>query len=329
MLCSKTRSRLALVVLALVMCTGLSRMVRAQTYPDKSIRLIVPFAPGGPTDGMARLIANGLSASLGQAVVVENMAGAGGTIGSATVARAPADGYSLLFGSTSTLAIAPSTYSKLPYDPLRSFAPVGLAAIGSHVLYVDPKLPVNSVAELIDYCKKNAGKINYGSPGVGTPNHLAAELFKKIAGIDATHVPYRGGAQALTAVMAGEVQFAFDTISAVAPAGTSGKVRMLAIAASKRSPLLPDLPTTIEAGLTGVEAASWNGIVAPSGTPPVITERLNAEMQKVLREKEALAMLASLGLDPAYLSTQQFEQFIADELKKWSRAATEAGVKLD
>jgi tripartite-type tricarboxylate transporter receptor subunit TctC len=197
------------------------------------------------------------------------------------------------------------------------------------VLYVDPKLPVNSVAELIDYCKKNAGKINYGSPGVGTPNHLAAELFKKSAGIDATHVPYRGGAQALTAVMAGEVQFAFDTISAVAPAGTSGKVRMLAIAASKRSPLLPDLPTTIEAGLTGVEAASWNGIVAPSGTPPVIVERLNAEMQKVLREKEALAMLASLGLDPAYLSTQQFEQFIADELKKWSRAATEAGVKLD
>jgi tripartite-type tricarboxylate transporter receptor subunit TctC len=329
MACRSIQPLMALATLASVMCSDLPRVAQAQTYPDKPIRLVVPFPPGGPTDVTARLVAQELTTSLGQAMVVENIGGAGGTIGSTAVARAPADGYSLLYGSTSTLAIAPSAYSKLAYDPLKSFVPVGLAAIGPHVLFVDPKLPVSSVSELIAYIKKNPGKINYGSPGVGTPNHLAAELFKKSAGIDAVHVPYKGGAPALTGVMGGEVQFAFDTVSVVAPAGASGRVRMLALAASKRSELLPDLPTTAEAGLSGVEAASWNGIVAPAGTPPAVTERLNAEMQKALRNKDVLAKLSALGLDAAYLSPQQFQAFIADELQKWSRAATEAGVKLD
>lgn len=299
----------------------------AQTYPTKPIRLVVPFPPGGPTDVSARLVAQKAGEILKQPIVVDNVAGAGGTIGSAAVARTAPDGYTLLYGSSSTLGIAPSVYANLPYDPVASFAPVSLVASGPNVLFIHPKLPVNSVGELVDYAKRKPGELNYGSAGNGTPTHLAAEMFRVAAHIDAVHVPYKGGAPALTAVIAGDVHFAFDTVSAVVPHVGAGKVKVLGVAGAKRSQALPDVPTFAEAGLPSVNAASWNGIVAPAGVASDVVERLNAAVKEALANEEIVAKFAALGLEVSYTTPREFGGFIADEVKKWAAAAEKADVK--
>lgn len=301
----------------------------AQTYPKETIRLIVPFPPGGNTDVTARLIANKIAGPLGQSIVVENIGGAGGTIGSANVARAKADGYNLLFGSTSTLAIAPAVNSKLSYDPQKSFTAVALVATAPHFLFVNPKLGIRSTAELIAYARANPDKFNFASPGIGTPNHLAAELFLSKAGIKAVHVPYRGGAPALSAVIAGDAQFAFDTFAVIGGPQASGQVNVLAVANSERSPLLKDVPTLAQAGVAGVEAASWNGIVAPAGVPNEVVTLLNAEVGKALQDQELLSRFIAFGIEPAPKTPAEFQAFITNEIAKWDGVAKSTGVKLD
>jgi tripartite-type tricarboxylate transporter receptor subunit TctC len=314
--------------MVLLICAAITSAA-GQEYPRESIRLVVPFPPGGNTDVTARLIAAKMSDSLGKSLVVENIGGAGGTIGSGNVARAEPNGYVLLYGSTSTLAIAPSVYGKLSYDPLTSFVAVGLVATAPHILFVNPNLPVRSTEDLIAYAKANPGKLNYASPGLGTPNHLAAELFKSKAGIQAVHVPYRGGSPALTAVVAGDVHFAFDTMAVIRAPMDVGQVRALGIASSQRSPLLPELRTLAETGLPGMEAASWNGIVAPAGTSSAVVSRLNAEIGKGLQDADLRAKFATLGIEPAHSSPEAYHRFIAAELLKWETVAKSTGVKLD
>ena len=269
----------------------------AQTYPNKPIRLVVPFPPGGPTDVMARLIAQRLSSTLGS-VILENKAGAGGTIGTKAVAAAEPDGYNLLFGGTSTLAINPAVYKDLRYDPVTSFAPVAMVSTSPFVLVVHPSVPVHTVDELVGYAKANPGKVNFGSAGVGTTPHLAGELFKSLTGVDVVHVPYKGGGPVLTDLVAGQIQMTFELTAVLLPLIRAGKLRALAVATEERNPDLPEVPTMIESGVPGCLVSSWFGIVGPAGMPLHVIDRLNLEINRGLRSAEIVASLAQLGSQP-------------------------------
>jgi tripartite-type tricarboxylate transporter receptor subunit TctC len=281
----------------------LAPLALAQAYPSKPLHLIVPFPPGGPTDIVGRLVAQKLSEGLGQPVVVENRAGAGGTVGSAAAAKAPADGYTLLYGSTSTLAIAPSLYRDLAYDPRTAFAPISLVSRGPILVAVNASVPARTLKEFIDLAKKAPGKLSYGSAGSGTPPHLAGELFKTVAEVDLLHVPYKGGAPAINDLVGGQVQAIFEGQVALLPHLKSGRVRALAITGDKRDPALPDVPTAGEAGLPKYDAHFWSGLVAPAGTPAEAIGRLNAPVE--------------------------FGAFIDAELDKWARVVKASGAKLD
>jgi tripartite-type tricarboxylate transporter receptor subunit TctC len=326
--------RLALRVLsAVAVIAGLAAAGdapgQAPAYPSRPIRLVVPFPPGGATDILARDVAQKLTEAWGQSVVVDNRPGAGGNIGSELVAKAPPDGYTLLMGTVGTHAINASLYAKMPYDHIRDFAPVILVAGVPNVLVVNPALPVNTVAELIAYAKANPGKLNFASSGNGTSIHLSGELFKVMAGVQMTHVPYKGSAPAVADLISGQVQLMFDNLPPSLPQIKAGKLRALAVTSSTRAPALPDVPTMAEAGLPGFEASSWFGVLAPAGTPPAIVAKLNAEIARWLATPEAKERLSKQGADAAGGSPEDFVKHIAAETTKWAKVVKDSGAKVD
>ena len=325
MLSHKNITRIALAAL----CLLASPLALAQAYPTKPVKLIVPFPPGGPTDIVGRFVASKLSDALGQQFVVENRAGAGGTVGSEVASQASADGYTLLYGSTSTLAMAPSLYRKLAYDPRKSFAPISLVSSGPMLVAVNASVPANTLAELIALAKDKPGSLNYASAGNATPPHLAAEMFKSMAGVNLVHVPYKGGGPALQAVTAGEVQILFEGLVTLLPQIKSGRLRALAISAAVRDPALPDVPTSAEAGLPAFQVNFWSGLVAPAGTPPEVVATLNTALRQVLAGGEAKATLTRFGLAPAGNTPPEFSRFIDSEILRWERVIQASGAKVD
>jgi tripartite-type tricarboxylate transporter receptor subunit TctC len=301
----------------------------AQGYPNRTIRLVVPFPAGGTTDILAREVAQKLTEVLGQAVVVDNRPGAAGNIGSDLVAKSAADGYTLLMGTVGTHAINPSLYSKMPYDHVKDFAPVVLVAGVPNVLVVNPALPVNSVSDLIKLAKDKPGQINFASSGSGTSIHLSGELFKTMAGIDMTHVPYKGSSPALTDLIGGQVQIMFDNLPSALPQIKGGRLRAIAVTSLKRAPVLPDIPTINESGLPGFEASSWFGVLAPAGTPAAIVARINTEVNKWLQSPDAREQLLGQGAEAAGGSPEQFANHIRAESEKWAKVVKVSGAKVD
>jgi tripartite-type tricarboxylate transporter receptor subunit TctC len=318
--------RLVLVILAAMLFPSTAL---AQSYPTKPIRIIVGFSPGGPADVMARLIAQRFPAILGQSLVIENRAGAGGSIAAKSVAESEPDGYTLLLGNTSTLVISPLVYRSVGYDPAKAFAPVAQLGTTSNLLIVSPTVAAKSVAELIALAKANPGKLNYSSPGVGTPPHLIAEMFKQRAGIDIVHVPYKGGGAASQAVIAGEVQLVFENPAASLPLVQNGQVRGLAVTSEARNPQAPELPTMIESGLPDFVSVSFTGVVAPAGTPASVVARLNGAINDSLRSAEVSAAMTKLGVEQRIGSPEDFAAFLTREREKWGAVVRSAGVRVD
>ena len=301
----------------------------AQVYPSKPIRLVVPFPPGGTTDTMSRVIAPQLSELLGQQVLVENRPGAGGTLGTEIVAKAPADGYTILLGTVSTLAIAPNFYSNLRYDPASSFAPISLISTLPFLIFVHPSVPARSLHELIDLARSNPGRLNFGSPGNGTLHQIAGETFETMTRVHLVHVPYKGDAAAMTDLVSGQIQIMFDALGPYHQYVRAGKLRVLAAASAQRHPQLPDVPTTAEAGLPGYEVAAWFGLLAPRGTPLDVISLLNTDVLKVLGKKEVGDALSRHGINPGGSSPAQFGALINEEMARWSRSVRASGAKLD
>ena len=298
-------------------------------YPAKPIRLVVPFPPAGPTDVVARLVGQKLSERWGQQGVVENRAGAGGTIGAELVARAPADGYTLLMGSTANMAVNVTLYDKLSYDPVKDFVPVNLAAITPNLLVVNPALPAKNAREFIALAKAKPGTINYASGGSGTPSHLAAELFKTMAGIQMAHIPYKGSIPALTDVIGGQVTLMLDSMPSALPLVKSGKLRALAQTGAKRSAAVPDLPTISESGLPGYEVAGWFGFFAPAGTPRDMVNKISAEITLVLNQPDVKDRYALLGAEPGPGNPDEFARFQVSEIAKWAKVIRDSGTKAE
>jgi tripartite-type tricarboxylate transporter receptor subunit TctC len=301
----------------------------AQTYPAKPVRMMVPFPAGGGSDTMGRIVGNKLSERLGQQIVVENRPGAAGSIGADIVARAPADGYTLLLGSTSELVQYPNVNPKIPYDPVRDFAPITLVGTIPLVLVVHPSLPVRNVKDLVALAKGRPGEINFGSAGQGATTHLAVELFILLSKVKLTHVPYKGSPQAVADLVAGNVQLGIPTMPAALPFIKSGRVKVLAVSTAKRAANLPDVPTLAEAGVKGYEATLWTGILAPTGTPPPIIDRLNGEIAKVLALKDVQEALARQGAEAQSGTPAQFSAFIKSDYAKWARVVKESGIRIE
>jgi len=301
----------------------------AQAYPGKSVKLIVPFPPGGSLDFAGRLIAQKLTESWGQPVVVENKPGAGGNIGADLVAKAPPDGYTILLGALSTHAVNPSLYANMPYDAAKDFAPITLIAITPNVLVVNANSPVRTVQEFIAYTKANPGKLSFGSGSNGSAGHLAGELYKVETRTDAVHIPYKGGAPATQALLAGDTQFMFDNLANAMAQVKGGKLRALAVTTAKRSSLAPELPTMAEAGLPDFDISTWYGLFAPAGTPPAIIAKWNADVTKILNTPDVRARFVADGAEPAPDSPDAFARFIATELAKYARIVKASGAKVD
>ena len=317
------------VLAAFVALTALVQLAAAQTFPSKPVKLVVPFPPGGPLDAVGRAIADKLMQTWGQPVVVENKPGAGGNIGADLVAKSPADGYTVVMGALSTHAVNPSLYPTMPYDAVRDFAPITLVAITPNVLVVNPSLPVHSVKELIAYAKANPGKLSFGSGSNGSAGHLAGELFKVDTGVDMIHVPYKGGAPAMQALLAGDTQLMFDNLANAMPQVKAGKLRALAVTTAQRSKLAPELPTMAEAGVPGFDISTWFGLLAPAGTPPAVIAKWNADVTKILDSPDMRERLNAQGAEAQPTSPQQFGAFIAAELAKYARIVKASGAKVD
>ena len=299
----------------------------AADYPAKAVRMIVPFPPGGPNDILGRVVAQKLSEQLGQQVVIDNRGGAGGIIGAELAARAVADGYTLLFGGTASLAINPSLHRKLPYDPLRDFAAVSLVGTAPSLLTVHPSLPVKNVKDLIDLAKAKPGQLNFVSAGVGTPPHLAGELFKNMTGIDMVHVPYKGGGPALTDLLAGQVGIYFSGISSVLPYVREGRLRGLAVTSAKRTAVMPETPTIAESGLPGYEVGNWYAIVAPAATPGTVVTQLNREIVRALIVPGVKKRFLELAADPVGSTPGELTAYNRSEIAKWANVIKSAGIK--
>jgi tripartite-type tricarboxylate transporter receptor subunit TctC len=300
----------------------------AGSYPTKPIRVVVTFPPGGPTDIIARAVSQKLSESFGQPVVVDNRSGAGGNIGMDIVAKAPADGYTIVESSFGPLVISPFVYSKLPYDPVKDLTPITLAAASWFFMAVHPSVPAKSVKELVALAKAKPGSLIIASAGNATPAHLAAALFQSVAGVQLTHVPYKGAATSLPALVGGEAHIAIESPPLLVPQVKAGKLRALAAARPDRSPLLPDVPTMKEAGFP-MEVGSWYGFHAPAGTPKPIVDKLHAEMVKAMKAPDVRERFAGVGADTIANSPSEFAAFINAELKKWGNVIRTAGVKLE
>jgi tripartite-type tricarboxylate transporter receptor subunit TctC len=304
-----------------------SHAALAQTWPNRPVRLLVPFAAGaGINDIMARLVGQYLGAGLGQPVVIENRAGAGGIAGTEAAAKAAPDGYTLLMTNVSLVTSA-YLYSKLSYDPQKDFVPVTLVATSPLILVVHPSVAARSLQELVALAKANPGRLNFGSGGVGSTPHLSAELFKSAAGIDAVHVPYKGGAPALNDLIGGQLSFMIENMPGTMPFVKQGKLRALAITSAQRSPLEPALPTMAESGVPGYEVVGWQGVFAPAGTPPEIVARLQGEVGKVLRLAEVRERLAALGAEPVGSTPEEFGAFFRTEMARWGRIIREKGIR--
>ncbi len=320
--------RIAITLTVMALMAPAFSVAWAQTYPEKPIKMIVPFPPGGPIDTMGRLVAQQLTASLGQQVIIDNRPGAGSTIGTKAAANGDADGYTLLFGSSGSLAVAPALYSSFDVDPRKAFAAVATVALLPHVFVVAPSVPANTVAEFIGYAKANPGKLNYGA-GLGTPPHLLSTLFKVKAGIDIVYVPYRGSAASITDLLGGQTQMTIDGLTGLYPLIRDGKVRPLAVARPERWPPLPDVPTLVESGFPEFVIDAWTGVVAPAGTPPEIIARLNAAINEGLASQDAQANLARFSAIAKIGTSQDFTVFLADEMRKWADLVKLAGAKID
>ncbi len=301
----------------------------AAAYPDKPIRLIVPFPPGGGGDSLARLMMPKVAQALGQPVVIDNKAGAGGNIGAEYASRAAPDGYTLLYGTNGTHAINPQLYARQGFDPVKDFAPVSRLTEIAAMLIVNVQLPVNSVAELIAYARAHPGRVNFASAGNGTTSHLAGELFKTQAGLDIVHVPYRGGAAAMTDLIGGQVHMMIDVMPNAYPQAQAGRVHGLAVSTLKRFPGAAAVPTIAESGLPGFEASAWDGIFVPAGTPPAIVERLNTAIHQALADPELVAALRARGAVPVPGTPAVFAQFIAASARTWGQAVRASGAKID
>ena len=300
-----------------------------QAYPTKPIRLVIPFPPGGAVDAIGRIVGQRLTESLGQSVVFDNRGGAAGAIGSELAARAVPDGYTLLVGSTSTISINPALRPSLPYRPERDFTPISIVGYVPHILVVSSAVPVSSVKEFIAYAKSQKKPVTYASVGIGSPHHLAGEIFKGMAGIDMVHVPYTGSGPALIGIMGGQVQFLSVDMPAVMPQIGGGKLKPIAIAAAKRDPLLPDLPTVSESGLPGFEITGWYGIFAPSKTPNEIVAKLSSEIGRILATPDARAALGKIGVTVLGGTPADGVAFVKRENAKWSKAIKDSGTKVE
>ena len=301
----------------------------AQNYPVRTIRLIVPFSPGGGTDFFARLVAGKLTQVLGQQVVVDNRAGAGGIIGTDLVAKAAPDGYTLLMGHTGTLAINPSLYAKVPYDPVRDFAPVSLVAISPLVLVTNPSVPAKNVKELVALAKRRPGQITYASGGSGTGTHLSAELFKMMAGVDLSHVPYKGTGIALTAAISGEVATLFSTLPPAVPhIKAGGRLRALAVTSSQRSRVVPDISTMAESGLPGYESTLRYGVLLPAGAQDAIITTLRQAISRVMLDLDFVEALARDGAEPLASTPEEFRAVMVAEVKKWAAVVKASGLQI-
>lgn len=317
--------RLALRAAVLGLCL-IAGSVTAQPYPNKPVRLIVPFPPGGVADLIARPMAEKLSLSLGQPVVIDNRAGATGTIGAAAVATAAPDGYTLLLGTTNEIAMSPTLFKSLPYDPTKAFAPVAPVAEFPNVLVVGPSVKVRTLEEFIALAKANPGKLTFASSGPGSTNHLTAELFKSIAGVDVIHVPYKGGGPALNDLLGGHVDAMFATLPSAVPQIKAGKLKALAVTGERRSRALPDVPTASEAGAPGLVVTTWNGILAPAGTPPAVLERLQREVAAAAAMTDVRERYATVGAEPMSLSPEQFRSLIQKDYARWAQIIKQAGI---
>ena len=308
--------------------TGFASRALAQSYPDKPIKMIVPFPPGGPIDTMARLTGQDLSIRLGQQVIVENRPGAGSTIGYKAAASADPDGYTLLFGSSGSLGVAPALYPSQDVDPLKHFVPVATTSLLPHVMVVGPGVPAKTVAEFVAYAKANAGKLNYGA-GLGTPPHLLSTLFTTKAGLDITYVPYKGSAPSVTDLLGGQTHFTIDGMLILIPQIKQGKLRPLAVARPERWHDLPDVPTFVESGYPDLVIDAWTGVVAPKGTPAPIIAKLNAAINEGLKTAEIKAALGRFSALPKAGTPQDFDVFLKQQLPIWASLVKLAGVKTE
>jgi tripartite-type tricarboxylate transporter receptor subunit TctC len=319
-------------VLGIVLCAAAAMSafgVRAQAYPDRPIRFIVPFVPGGATDIMARTIAAKVNEAWGQPVIVDNRAGGGGSIAAVLAAKSPPDGHTWFIGTISTLATNVAAYPKLPYDPLRDFDPVTVTAVTPFFIVVHPAVPAATLPELVALAKARPGKLNYGSSGTGGGAHLTGEFFKLLAGVDIVHVPYKGAAQITTDLIGGQIQLAFSQPPSAVPHVRAGKLRALATTADKRVAALPDVPVMAEAGLPAFDANSWQGIVLPRGTAPARTQKILAEVRRILASAEMRERLLAEGSEPGGMAPDEFRRHIEREIAKWTKVVKATGLKIE
>jgi tripartite-type tricarboxylate transporter receptor subunit TctC len=322
------RSRVTghLIAAALLLAAG---TCAAQSYPAKPIRIVVPFPPGGIADLFARVIGQKFGETWGQPAVVENRPGAGGNIGAEIVAKSPSDGYTLVTGSIGTHAVNVSLFSKLPYDPIRDFAPVSLIMEAEGLLVVHPSVPVRTVKELIALARARPGQLSYASAGYGTAAHLSGELFKSMAKVDMVHVPYKGNVPAITDLMAGQTSLLFATMPTVLPQVQAGRLKALAVTSSARSPAAPELPTIAEAALPGYSVTNWIGFFAPAGTPRDVVVKLNAEVVRIMQAPEIQKRLLNEGAKFTPWTPDEFTAFVKVEIAKWAKVVKEAGIRVD
>ena len=323
------REFFAVLFTAPLIWTCLSSQGLAETYPSQPIRIIVPAAAGGVLDVVVRRLTDKLSRSLGQPIVVDNRPGANGLIGADAAARAKPDGYTVFFAAANVLCANPALYSKLPYDPVRDFAPVTLGARGNPILLVSPRLPVKTLPEFIAYAKARPGQVTYGSPAIGSAQHLAAKLLEQLAGIDMVHVPYKNQPQVIVDLIGGHIDMAIEFAAVAIPHIKAGKVRALAIVGPRRKPAIPDVPTAAELGLPAFDLASWNGFLVPSGTPPEIVARLNKEIVAALRQPDFVEWIDNNGSDVVASTPDEFASYMKAELVRWSKIVRDARIQVE
>jgi tripartite-type tricarboxylate transporter receptor subunit TctC len=326
---SAGKMALAILPVLAALASGAAEPASAEAYPDRLIKVVVPFTPGGPVDLVARLVAQRMAPALGQSVVIENRPGGGGLIAVKTVVNAEPDGYTLLFGNVSTLAVIPAVTHNRDYDPARNFVPVAKVSDSPELLVIDPALPARAVGELIAYAKARPGTLNYGSSGYGNATHLSAEWFRSKTRIDIVHVPYKGLSDALTGIIGGQVAMVFGAIEGVLPLTQQGKLRPLAVTTANRFPLLPDLPTMIESGVAGFTVTSFEGVVAPAGTPAAVVTRLNTVINESVASAELRARFVQLGVQPSTGTPQEFAAFFAAESRKWAAIVADARIGVE
>ena len=323
------KAKLAQYAIPFLTVLTITGNVLAQSYPNRPIRWVVTYPPGGPTDVVARAIGAKLTEAWGQQIVIDNRAGAGGVIGTDIAAKAVPDGYTLLFGTSAGLTINPALSSKLPYDAVRDFAPVSLLVLNPQILVLNPSVQANTVKELVALAKARPGQLNYASVGQGSPNHMGMELLKALTGIDVVHVPYKGTGPAITDLIGGQVQLMFNSMPSVLPLVASGKLKALAVGSAQRSPAVPDIPTVAEAGVPGFENVTWYGMFAPAKTPRDIIVKLNKQVVQILAAPEMSQRLASQGAEPRSSTPEELTRFMQVESERWKKVIKVAGMKVE